>query len=451
MASYLMFRRSLSKLSHLSRGVSSFRSGSSSSSNVFGIHSLRETTKLPQTDFPLSMKEGVASEREKTIQKKCKFDELYNWQKRQTDRKLFVLHDGPPYANGDPHVGHALNKILKDITNRYKLLQGHRIHYIPGWDCHGLPIEQKALAQMKGDFTVLQPLEIRAKAKIFAESASRKQLDAFKCWGVMADWSHGCYYTSDNSYETTELEMFYKMYEKGFIYEDYMPVFWSPSSRTALAEAEIEYNDSYKSLSVYVKYPLKTIPNALASIVGGNSPHVVIWTTTPWTLPLNRAICYGRNIAYCFLKTQSGNTYLVASEFKEKFSQILGESLDVLSTFEGSALNGMTYSSCCSGANEYPLLEANHVSTGKGTGLVHTAPAHGVEDFQVALKYGLSHECLVDEAGCYTDGAGSHIAGKYVLTEGTDAVLDSLKDQIVHRETLIHSYPHDWRKLQLTI
>jgi isoleucyl-tRNA synthetase len=327
-----------------------------------------KTLNLPKTSLPLSMKDGVTTKREQEIQKACGFSGLYSWLREQ-DRPEFVLHDGPPYANGKPHVGHALNKILKDITNRYKALRGYKVHYVPGWDCHGVPIEQLALAELREDFTNLEPLDIRNKAKKFAEKAIKKQMSSFKRWGVMADWQNDCYYTFNKDYEVEQLETFFQMYDKGFIYQDYMPVFWSPSSRTALAEAELEYKEDHKSTAVYAKFPITQLPQGVKDSIGGNDVKVyaIIWTTTPWTLPANKAICYGAGVNYSLVENPATDeVYLVASEFVEKLKQLTVKKLKTLLTLKGSDLEGCTYRHVLSGQGDLPLLAANHVTAGKG-------------------------------------------------------------------------------------
>ncbi|XP_010766358.1 isoleucine--tRNA ligase, mitochondrial [Notothenia coriiceps] len=221
----------------------------------------RDTVLLPRTDFPMKLTGQKLLNRELQIQQECGFADLYSWQRERKAKKEFCLHDGPPYANGDPHVGHALNKILKDIRNRFEMLRGRQVHYIPGWDCHGLPIELKALGEL--GTSGLGPLEIRQKAREFAEGAIARQKAAFQRWGVMADWDQ-CYYTYDGVYEAAQLKVFQEMHSKGFIYQDYKPVFWSPSTRTALAEAELEYNPEHVSRSIYTTFPLSTLPPGIA-------------------------------------------------------------------------------------------------------------------------------------------------------------------------------------------
>ncbi|KAK2161356.1 hypothetical protein LSH36_118g05020 [Paralvinella palmiformis] len=382
----------------------------------------------------------------------CAFDQLYTWQaKTRSSDKEFLLHDGPPYANGDPHVGHAVNKILKDITTRYKLLQGYRIHYVPGWDCHGLPIEQKALTNIKADHRHLEPLKIRETARKFAEKTIQKQKSAFQRWGVFADWNN-CYYTFNKSYVMKQLDVFLQLYEKGFIYQNFMPVFWSPSSRTALAEAELEYNENHQSTSVYVKFPLTNISEILRrDFADEGKVFAVIWTTTPWTLPANKAICYNNDISYSLVEDpRNDNVYLISSKLVENLSKALQTELKTISHLEGGCLSGMEYHHPLTGLDQ-PLLPASHVTEEKGTGLVHTAPAHGQEDFQVATHHQLNVDCTVDEDGKYTTEAGQELAGLSVLGDGNKKVLDLLAEYVLHQEPFTHSYPYDWRTKQPVI
>uniref|UniRef100_A0A8C5FHT3 isoleucine--tRNA ligase n=1 Tax=Gadus morhua TaxID=8049 RepID=A0A8C5FHT3_GADMO len=359
----------------------------------------RDSVLLPCTDFPIKLTGQKLLDRELEIQRMCGFAELYSWQRERKAKKEFCLHDGPPYANGDPHVGHALNKILKDIRNRFEMLRGRQVHYVPGWDCHGMPIELKALGELGP--SSLSALQIRQKARQFAERAIARQKAAFQRWGVMADWDK-CYYTFDGAYEAAQLKVFQEMHSKGLIYQDYKPVFWSPSSRTALAEAELEYNPEHVSRAIYTTFPLDALPAKLAS-EDMKGVSVLVWTTQPWTIPANQAVCYMPNGGICRHPTIPGK--------------------------------------------EVPLLPANHVTMGKGTGLVHTAPAHGMEDFSVASHFKLSVECIVDEEGRFTELAGPELANLHAMDEGTEKVICMLKESgaLVREEPCVHSYPYDWR------
>ncbi|KAM8816211.1 isoleucine--tRNA ligase, mitochondrial [Rhynchonycteris naso] len=408
----------------------------------------RDTVLLPRTSFPMKLLGRQQPDTELEIQQKCGFSELYSWQRERKVKTEFCLHDGPPYANGDPHVGHALNKILKDIANRYQMMRGSKVHFVPGWDCHGLPIEIKVLSELGAKAQNLSVVEIREKARSFAKAAIEKQRSAFIRWGIMADWNN-CYYTFDGSYEAKQLRIFYQMYDKGLIYRSYKPVFWSPSSRTALAEAELEYNPEHISRSIYVKFPLLKPGPKLASLIDGSSPiSFLVWTTQPWTIPANQAVCYMPDAKYAVVKCSlSGEQYVLAADKVIPVASTLKTTLEVISTFSGVDLENGTCSHPLIPDKVSPLLPANHVTMATGTGLVHTAPAHGMEDYSVASQHNLSTDCLVDEDGVFTAAAGPELQNKSVFEEGTDVVINMLQasKNLLVEEKLVHSYPYDWR------
>uniref|UniRef100_A0A8C4FB50 Isoleucine--tRNA ligase, mitochondrial n=1 Tax=Dicentrarchus labrax TaxID=13489 RepID=A0A8C4FB50_DICLA len=448
----LLLHRALSFTSSRWQDVSSGEGSAQPAEAASAQRLYRDTVLLPRTDFPMKLTGQKLLERELEIQKECGFADLYSWQRERKVKKEFCLHDGPPYANGDPHVGHALNKILKDIRNRFEMLRGRQVHYIPGWDCHGLPIELKALGEM--GTSGLSPLQIRQKARAFAEAAIARQKAAFQRWGVMADWDQ-CYYTYDGAYEAAQLKVFQEMHSKGFIYQDYKPIFWSPSSRTALAEAELEYNADHVSRAIYATFPLITLPPKIASeillLTGLESVSVLVWTTQPWTIPANQAVCYMPNAQYSVLKrADNSQLLLVATERAASVAALLGTELESVGTFTGSQLEGGICKHPTIPDKEVPLLPANHVTMAKGTGLVHTAPAHGMEDYSVASQFKLSVECMVDEDGKFTELAGPELQNLSVMTEGTDKVISMLKDcgALVKEEQCVHSYPYDWRTKQ---
>ncbi|RLW06854.1 hypothetical protein DV515_00004007 [Chloebia gouldiae] len=407
----------------------------------------RDSVLLPRSRFPAQLPGRLQPETELKTQQKCGFSELYSWQRQRKTKQEFCLHDGPPYANGDPHVGHALNKILKDITNRFHVMRGYKVHYVPGWDCHGLPIELKALSEVKGAEN-LSPMEIRQRARAFAERAIEKQKSAFIRWGVMADWAN-CYLTFDPKYEANQLRVFHKMYDKGLIYRDYKPVFWSPSTKTALAEAELEYNEQHVSRSVYVKFPLLKSPPKLTSVIDGSSPaSVLVWTTQPWTVPANQAVCYMPDSAYSVVKcATTGQHFILAADRVESTAAVLDTQFEVVSTCKGADLADGSCAHPTIPGKVSPLLPANHVTMTKGTGLVHTAPAHGMEDYSVASHHQLPTDCLVNESGYFTEAAGSELKNKNVLEEGNEAVIKMLQaaGSLLKEEKYVHSYPYDWR------
>ncbi|KAL2770767.1 isoleucine--tRNA ligase, mitochondrial precursor, partial [Daubentonia madagascariensis] len=347
-----------------------------------------------------------------------------------------------------PETELEIQQILKDIANRYHMMSGSKIHFVPGWDCHGLPIEIKVLSELGGKAQNLSAAEIREKARSFAKTAIEKQKSAFTRWGIMADWNN-CYYTFDGKYEARQLRIFYQMYDKGLVYRSYKPVFWSPSSRTALAEAELEYNPEHVSRSIYVKFPLLKPSPKLASLIDSSSPvSILVWTTQPWTIPANQAVCYMPESKYAVVKcADSEDLYILAADKVASVASALETTFETISTFSGVDLGDGTCSHPLIPDKVSPLLPANHVTMAKGTGLVHTAPAHGMEDYSVASQHNLSMDCLVDEDGIFTDVAGPELKNKAVLEEGTDVVIKMLQTSknLLKEEKLVHSYPYDWR------
>ncbi|XP_051156540.1 isoleucine--tRNA ligase, mitochondrial [Leptopilina boulardi] len=430
------------KISFLKHAKILFRYSYGTQQNV-QTKQFKDTILLPQTKFPLKFSDEKRIEMDEYLAEKCGFFELYNWQRANLTGPDFVLHDGPPYANGNPHMGHAINKILKDITLRSKIIKGQRVHYVPGWDCHGLPIELKALTELKTKEKDLTPLQIRHHAKKYAKEAIKKQKDAFASWGVVADWKKsGCYFTNSTSFLTNELRQFINLYEKKLIYRDFKPVHWSPSSRTALAESELEYNDKHESKCATVRLKIVELPPSLSEFKEKNI-YALTWTTTPWTLVANQALAFSSDAIYCIAKKSDGDLYLIAQDLLCHVTEKIGY-LNPLKTIKGSELNGAKYLQPISGIS-LPFLAASHVNTLVGTGLVHTAPAHGSEDFCVALEHKIPVLSVVNEEGCYTDEAGSQFTGKEVLKDGTNIVLDHLSKDVLHTEILVHSYPYDWR------
>jgi len=315
-------------------------------------------------------------EKDEEIFRKSSFDLQYQWQREHRSRESpdFILHDGPPYANGEPHMGHAVNKILKDITNRYQVSRGRRVHYVPGWDCHGLPIELKAV---KGDGARLGPGKVREIASKFAQVAVEKQLGQFRSWGVMADWSQP-YLTMSPHYVKSQLAQFHRLYSAGQIFRSVMPVWWSPSSRTALAEAELEYSSQHTSQALYVRLRLSQLSPDLRSVLGGerSEESCLVWTTTGWSLVANRAVCYHPALQYSLLQSsQAGEDgarqyYLVAADLLASpgVEASLGETR-VVTTLSGTSLAGCQYWRPLYQDQQCPLLAASHVTNTAGTGL----------------------------------------------------------------------------------
>jgi isoleucyl-tRNA synthetase len=495
---------------------------------------LKATLNLPQTTLPMR---AAPSATEPPLCFHLSRG-VYAWQREsRADAPLFVLHDGPPYANGELHMGHLLNKVLKDIVNRHELLRGHRVEFVPGWDCHGLPIELKAAAEAQvGGSDAAAPddastdpaaaararaLAVRRAAARLAASQVEVQRASFERWGVMGEWGNP-YITMHPAYEAAELRVLACMVSAGLVRRGLRPVHWSPVSQTALAEAELEYRDDHTSVAAWVAFPLSAaplssaraggatqfqssnlLPPILARLLGHASasaaahsgaapaahgsavnpaaqdvgiaplaaeavidaheaplpvigadeaPSLVIWTTTPWTIPLNQAVCAGGGIGYALVRPSGGNAagrlLLVAESRVGELATALGCEMAVVERVQGDALAGSWCVHPLSG-RAVPILLADHVSDTAGSGLVHTAPAHGVDDFNVGLAHGLSLDCAVDVAGCFTAAVAeaTPYIGKRVLAEGGEAVLADLKSQdaLLASAEYTHRYPYDWR------
>lgn len=372
----------------------------------------------------------------------------------------YVLHDGPPYANGELHIGHALNKILKDFINRYQMIQGKYVEYVPGWDCHGLPIELKVLQSMKSkERQGLTPVDLRKKAAAFAKETVDKQMTSFQRYGVWANWK-APYLTLQPEYEAAQIEVFGKMFLKGHIYRGRKPVHWSPSSRTALAEAELEYPEGHTSQSIYVAFDAETVSPCLEPY-GPEGLRIAIWTTTPWTIPANLAVAVNSRLDYSVVEVPAsagGGRLLVATDLVASLSTKIGladgEELSVLATFKGSEITSdTTYRHPLAGRISKVVEGGDYITTESGTGLVHTAPGHGQEDYQTGLKYDLPLLSPVDDAGRFTEEAGDAFVGKDVLGDGNSAVIEALKESgnLLSVDPYLHKYPYDWRTKKPTI
>ncbi len=427
--------------------------------------SYKDTVNLPQTDFNMR---ANAVKREPELQKFWAENHIYEQLSQNNPKEPFILHDGPPYANGSLHMGHALNKILKDIINKYKLLQGHKTDYIPGWDCHGLPIELKVLQKMKSkERQGLTPLKLRQKAKEFALKAKEEQCEDFKRYGVWGDWEHP-YLTLSPEYEAAQIAVFGEMALKGYIYRGLKPVHWSPSSRTALAEAELEYPEGHTSPSMYAAFPVVSLGED-AKELEEYLPNlgVAIWTTTPWTIPGNLAVAVNGDLEYAVVNlspspspTRRGEQYLiVAKDLVERLSATLGTELKITTVVMGKILEGITYRHPLFDRESKVVIGGDYITTESGTGLVHTAPGHGQEDYITGQKYGLPILSPVDDSGKFTDEAGK-FAGLQVLAKGNEkvsagnqAIIDALQEagSLLKHEEYAHKYPYDWRTKKPTI
>ncbi|KAK6432177.1 isoleucine-tRNA ligase [Oleoguttula sp. CCFEE 5521] len=445
-----------------------------------------KTLHLPRSTFPARPKAAELQ----TYRQKCA-DDLYAWQataRSRTTREAdggkdvdneFVLHDGPPYANGSVHAGHALNKILKDIIVRSQLSRGKRVKYQPGWDCHGLPIELKALQQRstsgKGNAARdagvgLSALEIRQTANALASKTIDEQRAEFKTWGVMGEWDTP-YKTMDLNFEIRQLGVFREMVKKGLIFRDYRPVYWSPSSRTALAEAELEYDDQHKCTAAFVKMPFVQVPSALSQYEGIDESrlHALIWTTTPWTLPANKAIAYNNDIEYAVIELtipgaerKPADQLLLAKDRVEHVLSFLPEGTTykaIIDSTMGSELSGGDATCLNVFQNSHSrIVPADFVTATTGTGLVHMAPGHGMEDYLVCQKYGIGPAFApIDDAGYFTieafPGSSETLTGLFAETKGAAAVLETLakpshastSPSLLASHPFTHKNPIDWR------
>ncbi|MBM7571752.1 isoleucine--tRNA ligase [Aquibacillus albus] len=400
----------------------------------------KQTLLMPKTEFPMR---GNLPNKEPKIQENWDDVDIYGQvQKRTEGRPLFVLHDGPPYANGDLHMGHALNKILKDFIVRYKSMAGYNAPYVPGWDTHGLPIEQ-ALAKKKVNRKKMSVAEFRQKCADYALQQVDNQRTQFKQLGVRGDWDNP-YITLTKDYEAAQIKVFGEMAKKGYIYKGLKPVYWSPSSESALAEAEIEYQDK-RSPSIYVGFDVKDGKGLL-----NGDEKFIIWTTTPWTIPANLAIALHPDLEYAVVKV-GDDKFIIAHEMLNTVSDALEwENPETVQSFKGKEAEHIVATHPFYDRDSLVIL-GEHVTTESGTGLVHTAPGHGEDDFFVGKEYGLDVLCPVDEKGYFTDEAPGfeglfYDAANKEITQKLEEVGALLKLNFI-----THSYPHDWRTKKPTI
>ncbi len=425
------------------------------SSNSDSKVNYKDTLNLPKTNFPMK---ANLSQREPEMQKRWKKISLHSKiRERSRGKDKFIFHDGPPYANGPIHIGHLLNKVLKDIVVRSKTMEGFDVDFIPGWDCHGLPIEHKVLKEIgkeSEDYTVLK---IRRKCQNYAEKFVKLQSKQMQRLGTIADYDNP-YLTMTPDYESGVLEVFADLIEKGLVYRDLKPVHWSIENRTALADAELEYHDRTDK-SIYVMFPVENVeklPSSL-NVPGDEKIDLMIWTTTPWTLPANLAVAVspeGNYGLYRFKKDGAYRNVIMVENLAER-------------VFELEGIEEYQKVGSCSGKNlaeaqihyRHPFMEmsgrivtADYVTFEDGTGLVHTAPGHGVEDYQTGLREGLKIYCPVKEDGTFDDSVPDWIRGKDVWN-ANDTIIDNLEQNgnLFHQHEFEHSYPHDWRSKTPTI
>jgi isoleucyl-tRNA synthetase len=400
----------------------------------------KSTIQLPQTDFP--MKANLPT-REPEILKVWSEKNIYQKMiDKNQGKKSFVMPDGPPYANGAIHVGHALNKVLKDIIIKYKNMSGFKAPFIPGWDCHGLPIEHAVMKNLGAKAKEKSDIEIRDLCRAEAQKWVDAQRTQFRRLGVLADWDKP-YITMDPGYEAEEIREFARAYEKGVVFLGVKPVYWNWTLQTALADAEVEYH-MHKSPSIYVKFPVKDSATLeKLGVKNGRTTSFVIWTTTPWTLPANLGICLNENFEYGIFDTGSENL-VFAKDLQSAVEKDTGLNLTLVGTVPGKSLEY--------GQAHHPFLDRSslivlgpHVTADAGTGCVHTAPGHGADDYKVGLKYGLAILSPVDAAGCYTDEF-PEMKGTNIF-KANPLIVEKLRglNALLGFKEIEHSYPHCWR------
>jgi isoleucyl-tRNA synthetase len=401
---------------------------------------LKTTVNLPKTNFP--MKANLPQNEPKIL---ARWEEMGIYERVQEARKglpVYVLHDGPPYANGALHLGHALNKCLKDFIVKSKSMAGFDAPYVPGWDCHGLPIEIKVDQQLGKKKLQMNPSEVRLECRNYAQKFLNLQREQFKRIGVFGRWDRP-YSTMTPEYESVVLRTFYSFLEHGFVYKGLRSVYWCIFDKTALAEAEVEY-ENHTSPTVWVKYAMSDDPAAVDPALGGKRVFTIIWTTTPWTLPASMAVAFHPDEEYVALES-GGEVYIVGAKLAaEVISKCNLADATEIARFPGRKLERVNF--------RHPFLDrivlgvlAEYVTMDTGTGVVHTAPSHGADDFLTGLKYGLDATSRVDEAGILREGLPEY-EGKKVF-DANASIVDLLKARgvLLHTEKIEHSYPHCWR------
>ena len=400
----------------------------------------KNTIITPKTDFP--MRAGLPQREPAMLERWNKIDVYGQLLKKNEGKPAFILHDGPPFSNGDLHMGHALNKTLKDFIVRSYAMRGYYTPYVPGWDNHGMPIESAIIKKNKLNHKAMPVTEFRSACEAFAQDFIDRQMAGFRRLGVMGDWAHP-YKTMDKHFEAEEVKVFGEMYRKGYIYKGLKPVYWCPKDETALAEAEIEYQDD-PCTSIYVKFAVKDDKGKLADYGTANT-YFIIWTTTTWTLPGNLAIALNPVEDYVLLQADNGERYIVASALAEKTMQAGKiEHYETLAHFNGHFFEYMTA--------QHPFLDrdsllvvADYVTMDSGTGCVHTAPGFGADDYQTCRRYNMDLIVPVDDRGYQTADAGKFAGMRY--DESNKAIFDDLVSTgaLFASEEFTHSYPHCWR------
>ena len=398
------------------------------------------TINLPKTDFP--MRAGLPKREPEMLQRWKKLDVYGELLKKNADKPRFSLHDGPPFSNGNLHMGHALNKSIKDIIVRSHAMRGYCTPYIPGWDNHGMPIESAIIKQNKLNRKKMPVTEFRSACHEFAQHYVDVQSEGFQRLGALGDWAHP-YLTMNPSFEAEEVKVFGRMYQRGYIYKGLKPVYWCPHDETALAEAEIEYQDD-PCTTVYVKFPMHDDQGKLGEF-DKSKLFFVIWTTTIWTLPGNLAIALHPDESYALVKAPNGEVYILAEALVKKVMEVGKiEGYEIVATHPGSFFENMLA--------DHPFLPktsrlvlADYVTMDSGTGCVHTAPGFGADDYVTCKRYGMDMVVPVDDQGKHTAYAGKYEG--MTTDESNPVILQDMKDNgsLFASEDIVHSYPHCWR------
>lgn len=398
------------------------------------------TLNLPKTDFP--MRAGLPK-REPDMLKHWEVLDIYNEMLKKNEGKpLFNLHDGPPFSNGNIHMGHALNKCIKDFITRSYAMRGYYTPYIPGWDNHGMPIESAIIKEQKLNHKAMSVADFRSACEAYAEKYIGIQMEGFKRLGVIGDWEHP-YKTMNKGFEADEVRVFGKMYKNGHIYKGLKPVYWCAHDETALAEAEIEYQDD-PCTTVYVKFAMNDDLGKLSHL-DKSKLYFIIWTTTIWTLPGNLAIALHPDESYAIVKAANGEMYIVAEALVEKVMKVGGiDEYEIVETHSGSFFENMLASHPFLPKTSRLLL-ADYVTMDSGTGCVHTAPGFGADDYLTCKRYGMDMVVPVDDQGRHTDYAGKYAGLK--TDESNPIILNDMRDSgvLFASEDIVHSYPHCWR------
>lgn len=398
------------------------------------------TLNLPKTDFP--MRAGLPK-REPDMLKHWEELDIYNEMLKKNEGKpLFNLHDGPPFSNGNIHMGHALNKCIKDFITRSYAMRGYYTPYIPGWDNHGMPIESAIIKEQKLNHKAMSVADFRSACEAYAEKYIGIQMEGFKRLGVIGDWEHP-YKTMNKGFEADEVRVFGKMYKNGHIYKGLKPVYWCAHDETALAEAEIEYQDD-PCTTVYVKFAMNDDLGKLSHL-DKSKLYFIIWTTTIWTLPGNLAIALHPDESYAIVKAANGEMYIVAEALVEKVMKVGGiDEYEIVETHSGSFFENMLASHPFLPKTSRLLL-ADYVTMDSGTGCVHTAPGFGADDYLTCKRYGMDMVVPVDDQGRHTDYAGKYAGLK--TDESNPIILNDMRDSgvLFASEDIVHSYPHCWR------